>query len=111
MMPSWRNALERAFLKAATLARDEAPRERVLARWRADHGDERLRLDYALTSSSVVFDVGGYQGQWASDIFSRFLCRVDVFEPVKEFAQEIERRFSGNDAIVVHAFGLGATTA
>ena len=34
------------------------------------------RLVSDLDESSLVFDVGGFEGQWASDIFGRFACRV-----------------------------------
>ena len=40
-----------------------------VAPWLADNGDKTYRLDYNLNENSVVFDLGGYEGQWASDIF------------------------------------------
>ena len=64
--------------------------DRELARWHADRGDELLRLDYPLSAQSLVFDLGGYKGQWASDIFGRFACRVLVFEPIVPFADAIQ---------------------
>jgi FkbM family methyltransferase len=79
-------------------------------RWFADHGDKTLRLDYDLNENSIVFDLGGYEGQWASDIFSKFCCNVHVFEPIKSFASQIEHRFSKNSKIKVHNFGLAPTT-
>ena len=57
-----------------------------------------------------MLDVGGYQGQWASDIYARYRCRVHVFEPVPEFADRIRARFARNPDIEVHAFGLAGTT-
>lgn len=81
-------------------------RERALAQWNADNGDRVLRLDYELDGSGIVFDVGGYRGQWASDMYAMHRCRVHVFEPVEEFAQGIEKRFSKNPDIIVHRFGL-----
>lgn len=75
--------------------------------WLEVDGDATLRLDYPLDSSSVVVDVGGYKGQWASDVFARYLCAVHVFEAVPEFAAGIARRFEGNPHIAVHAVGLG----
>jgi len=80
----------------------------VLARWNADGGDARFRFDYDLTPTSVVLDVGGYEGQWASDLYSRRRCRIRIFEPVCEFAELIDRRFSRNSDIDVLAFALGA---
>lgn len=74
--------------------------------WFLDKGDKTLRLDYPLNENSVVFDLGGYEGQWASDIFSKYCCFIHVFEPVEKFFNKIEQRFSKNEKIFVHQFGL-----
>jgi FkbM family methyltransferase len=83
-------------------------RDLALQRWREVNGDKALRLEYELDRRSLVLDVGGYEGQWASDIFSRYLCRIHVFEPVPDFADAIERRFAANGAIKLHRVALGA---
>jgi len=85
-------------------------RELDYARWFANEGDKTVRLDYALGPESIVFDVGGFEGQWASDIFARYCCVVHVFEPVPKYAQAIETRFVGNPRIHVHGFGLAGRT-
>ena len=77
--------------------------------WFQDNGDKTLRLDYPLTDTSVVFDLGGYEGQWASDIFSKYCCHVHIFEPVLKFSSQIEQRFAKNNKISVHPFGLSNT--
>lgn len=61
-----------------------------------------------LGPGSVVFDVGGFKGNWAADIHDRYGARIHVFEPHPGFAAEIRKRFYGNDAIVIHEFALGA---
>lgn len=83
-----------------------SPMERRTVPWFAANGDQTLRLDYNLDESSVVFDLGGYEGQWASEIFARYCCSIHVFEPVAAFAGNIERRFAKNKHITVHRFGL-----
>lgn len=82
-------------------------REARVDQWYADQGDAGLRVDYPLTSDSIVFDLGGYRGDWASEIFSRYGCQVYVFEPVPEYFQRICRRFEKNDRIKPFPFGLG----
>jgi FkbM family methyltransferase len=77
------------------------------SRYFADGGDYKFRFDYDLNHNSIVLDLGGYEGQWTSDIFSRFKCNVFVFEPVAEFADLIRARFRRNDQIKVFEFGLG----
>jgi len=83
-----------------------APEEERSRPWFAIDGDHTLRLDYRLDDKAVAFDLGGYKGQWASDIFARFLCTVHVFEPVPQFAAELAVRFECNPRVIVHGFGL-----
>jgi FkbM family methyltransferase len=74
--------------------------------WLDVNGDQTLRMDYPLNNNSVVFDLGGYEGQWASDIYSRYRCKIYIFEPVPQFAKEIKQRFLKNPDIHVQDFGL-----
>ncbi|MFA6282824.1 MAG: FkbM family methyltransferase [Desulfurivibrionaceae bacterium] len=79
--------------------------------WFQANGDETLRLQYKeLNSDSTVFDLGGYKGQWTSDIFARYCCNIYCFEPVRKFATAIEERFSQNPRIHVFPFGLAEQT-
>lgn len=84
--------------------------ERHVTRWFADAGDRTLRLNYELSADSIVFDLGGYVGQWASDIHSMYACQVYVFEPVSAFAEALSKRFCRNPRIRVFPFGLAAST-
>jgi FkbM family methyltransferase len=74
--------------------------------WRRIDGDHTLRLDYDLGPDSVVLDVGGFEGQWASDLVAMYGCHIHVFEPVPEYAERISRRFAKNPLVTVHADGL-----
>jgi len=84
----------------------QPPGEERVAAWRRDRGDATRRLDYDLGERSVVLDLGGYEGQWASDLFGRFACTVHIFEPVAEFADRIAARFARNPKIHLHRLGL-----
>jgi FkbM family methyltransferase len=101
--------LERFRARLGSRARRKEQRAMV-KRWYADGGDYRFRFDYPLQPDSVVFDLGGYEGQWASDLYSRQRCRVLIFEPVKRFADQIVERFRKNPDIAVYHYGLGATS-
>lgn len=83
--------------------------ERRVRAWYAEGGPRR-QLEYALDERSLVLDLGGYEGQWTSDVVARYGCRVHVFEPVPEFARAIAKRFAQNPRVSVHDFGLGART-
>lgn len=75
--------------------------------WFADNGDKTYRLFYEeLNESSLVFDLGGYEGQWTSDIYSMYRCKIHIFEPVITFAENMGNRFSKNPDIIIHKFGL-----
>jgi FkbM family methyltransferase len=83
---------------------------RSVAEFYAAGGDAALRFDYDLAPGSLVIDLGGYEGQWASDLYARQRCRIVVFEPVKSFADAIAARFRRNPDVEVLPFALGATT-
>jgi FkbM family methyltransferase len=77
-------------------------------RWFRDKGDKTLRLDYPLTPESVVFDLGGYHGDFAAAMNERYGCKVYIFEPVPEFHQKCVARFKGNHQIVCMNYGLSS---
>jgi len=93
--------------KAEVLAEDETRRRNALAKPFFDAmGDDTLRLDYPLDEGSLVLDLGGYRGQFASDVYGRFRCRVLIFEPETEFCAFIRRRFKDNPSMEAFDFGL-----
>jgi FkbM family methyltransferase len=83
---------------------------RSVAEFYAAGGDSALRFSYDLAPDSLVLDLGGYEGQWASDLYARRRCRIFVFEPIQRFADAIATRFRHNPDIKVLPFALGATT-
>ena len=80
------------------------------ANWFNDFGDETLRLEYPLTSESVVFDLGGYKGDFAFEIHRKYNCFVYVFEPVQKFYGDCVERFRGNDKVKIFPYGLSNVT-
>lgn len=79
---------------------------RELIKWRIDNGDNTLRINYNLNRNSIVFDVGGYKGDWSKKIFQKHECNLYVFEPVDIFYTGIKNRFKKNKKIKVYNFGL-----
>jgi len=67
---------------------------------------EKKRLSYSLSEDSIVMDVGGYEGKWTSDIFSKYKCFVYVFEPVQSFYNNIVKKFNGKDKIKLFNYAL-----
>ncbi len=83
---------------------------RNVKKWFADHGDETLRLDYPLDQTSIVFDVGGYRGNFADAIYRKFGCHIYVFEPVQVFYNECVSRFGNNESITCLNYGLSSAS-
>ena len=75
-------------------------------KWQDDKGDQTLRLSYPLDENSLVFDVGGYIGNFAADIFCKYNCNIYIFEPVTELYEKIKVRFSNNLKVKVFHAGL-----
>jgi FkbM family methyltransferase len=114
------------FLRLATLVRDQRvplpvrptypnPRfdpERHAARVQHFHGNNLYHhlLDFDLTEASTVFDLGGYEGDFASNMFCRYLSTVHVFEPVPAYCVQIRQRFVRNPRVHVHEVGLAGAT-
>ncbi|MFK7901046.1 MAG: FkbM family methyltransferase [Cyclobacteriaceae bacterium] len=78
-------------------------------KWVSDNKIHEYRTAYdELNPDSIIFDLGGYEGQWASDIYAMYLSNVYVFEPHPNFANKIEQRFKKNPKIKIFDFGIGS---
>ncbi len=75
-------------------------------KWVEDKGDQKLRLNYNLNSQSIVFDLGGYEGGFAENIYEKYGSVIYIFEPVEEFYKQIVKRFKNNQKIKIFNFGL-----
>lgn len=75
-------------------------------KWFTDNGDATLRLEYPLTGNSIVFDVGGYKGEWSTEIANRYNPYIFIFEPVPKYSYAIVTKFSSNTKVKVYNFGL-----
>jgi len=87
------------------ILRDEFTIEVV--RWFKDKGDEKLRLNYKiLNEHSIVFDVGGYLGDFAHDINQKYNCAVYLFEPHPVYWEYCTERFANNEKVISLNYGL-----
>jgi FkbM family methyltransferase len=87
-----------------------SPQEKRVVHWFNVNGDKTYRLNYNLNQNSLVLDLGGYEGQWTSDIFSIYCCNIMIFEPVTQYAENIRQRFQKNPQITIYEFGLSNET-
>ena len=80
--------------------------ELELKRWFKDRGDKTLRLNYDLSESSLVVDLGGYMGDFADNIHKKYGCKVLVFEPNPNFFEKCKERFQKNPKVQVFNYGI-----
>ncbi|OAI07543.1 FkbM family methyltransferase [Methylomonas methanica] len=79
----------------------------ALLAWRLDDGDNTLRITYdSLCKDSVIFDLGAFKGQWASDIYSKYMCEIYCFEPSTKYNKFITDRFKNNKKIKIIKLAL-----
>ncbi len=81
--------------------------DRELIRWYRDDGDNQKRFDYVVSSDSIIIDLGGYDGNWASDFYSRYMSNIFIFEPIQNFADNISNRFKANPKLKVFPSAIG----
>ena len=67
---------------------------------------ELRRITYPLNEDSLVIDLGGYKGEWSQQIYCRYRCMIDIYEPHPVLAAAIGKRFWGNPDIRVYPMAL-----
>lgn len=77
-------------------------------RWVNANGDQTHRLDYPLSSDSVVVDAGGYHGGWTEIIRDKFKPSIHVLEPLNSYYSKIKERFKSDEKITVYNYGLSS---
>ena len=63
-----------------------------------------------LSKDSIVFDLGGYVGDYASKISDICKCKIFLFEPIKNSYDKCVERFNSDDDVKCFDFGLGVKT-
>lgn len=69
-------------------------------------GVQDFRLEHNLTSDSIVFEVGGFTGDFSDRIINKFGCNVCIFEPIIEYYEYLKLKYSSNSKIKVFNYGL-----
>lgn len=70
-------------------------------------GGEKLRLDYPLAGTDLVFDIGGHCGDWAADILAHYDVRLWIFEPVAVHIAQLHDRFDKDPRVSVFPVATG----
>lgn len=62
---------------------------------------ELLRYEYDLKPSDMVIDIGAYKGEWATEIFESYRCKIIAIEPT-EYIRDFKDGIVINKAAGVH---------
>jgi FkbM family methyltransferase len=76
-------------------------------RWLLANGDEKLRYNYNLNKESVVFDLGGYHGEFSEKINSKYGSKIYLFEPIEEFFKIAAQKLSAYPNVKCFQFAIG----
>ena len=78
--------------------------------WAHGSADSTLRLNYPLDENSIVFDLGGFRGAFAENIYNKYKSNIYIFEPLPNFINEIRGKFKENNKVRVFDYGVGGKT-
>lgn len=76
-------------------------------RFLRDGGNDLLVSDLNLDKECWVIDFGGFKGDWAAAVLSRYQVKCLIVEPVPIFATAISDRFRGQENVHVMPFLFG----
>ena len=78
--------------------------------YKVDGNNRLLRECSLLNKESIVFELGGYKGDWIRDIYVKYGCECYVFEPVKEYCDIIQKELGKYSKIHIYNIGIGIST-
>lgn len=74
--------------------------------WKEADGDHTLALNWDINEESRVWEIGGFEGRWASQIARKYDPLIDIFEPQEWAVERLEYRFQENKKALVRPYGL-----
>lgn len=78
----------------------------IRQKWFEVDGDNTLALDWPLDENSHVWEIGGYEGRWAKQIFDKYHSHITIFEPQLWAAFKIQELFKEEKDIDLRPYGL-----
>lgn len=73
------------------------------------NGGRELLYELPVSTNNLVIDAGGFEGEWTSKMLVRYGCRSEVFEPIPDYAEHLQRLFHKNALVHVRAAALGGS--
>lgn len=75
-------------------------------KWFLNDGNNTHAINYPLNENSIVVDLGGYNGVWASQIIEKYNPYVYLLEPVELFYNNLVTKFSHNPKVKIINSGI-----
>ena len=75
-------------------------------KWFADNGNYTHAINYDINENSMVIDIGGYMGLWVDLIIDKYNPYITIVEPIKEFYNELIKKFINNPKVKVLNYGI-----
>lgn len=85
---------------------EKNPKTIARRRWNIDRGKHSLPSNFPIDSDSLVFDVGGYRGNWSSQIYEKYQPELWIFEPVENYYNTISEKFTETPNVQTFNHGL-----
>jgi FkbM family methyltransferase len=81
----------------------------AMKEWKRDKAAARLYDYRALAPGAVVFDMGGFRGEWADMVLAQQPeAVIHLFEPHPRFADDLRAKFEGDARVTVYPMALGS---
>jgi FkbM family methyltransferase len=77
-----------------------------LKKWINDEGDKTHNLNYPLNEESIVMDLGGFKGNWASQIIDLYNPNVYIIEPIFNYYDFMVNKFLSNNKVKLMNVGI-----
>src|SRR3990167_4494328 len=78
--------------------------------WFDVDGDNTLALDWDLQAFATVWEIGGFEGRWARQMYNKVRTSfIHIFEPQLWAAQKLVGEFEDETFVRVYPYGLIVT--
>jgi FkbM family methyltransferase len=82
---------------------------RGILRFWEDTKQRYCLIECPLDEHSVVFDVGGYRGEWAKPMKDLYNPYLHIFEPDRTSLAQLRKLYGNDPKVVIHPFGLAGS--
>lgn len=65
-----------------------------------------LNIDWPLVEESIIFDIGGFCGDWTERTSAKYPGTYYIFEPIKSFYDKIVAKFNDKKNIIPYNFAV-----